>query len=414
MKTKFLILLFELGFFIKFNLVGEISISELYLIFTATFFLKKINWSRYKELKTINKLYVTLFCSQIISELFVSNGLDSSLKGLAITVVSYLHFMFLYRYLIKDKSLILVLIFSVILGKIFFGTDIADASADELLEGQAATYLKFYIAPLIIQILLLISLLSTNKYISFLFVFTGLLFVILGARSSGVMVFLTGLVSYMIEHKTIVRNKTALLMSLIVVIIVGYWGYTIYVDKVLAGEITSGNSSQLLDCENPYNPFELLKRGRTEAWVGWQAFLDKPLFGHGAWAYDYSGKYVRMMSDIRSQEFKGFNQNTSYLVPAHSVLIGTAMMNGVFAFVCMLSLVVFFVKNALKSIKYVDKRYIIISISYFFSLLWTMMFSPSSHFRLSMPVFMSVLFVMYLTSDKSFKQTSRNGNEDIN
>ena len=82
------ILLFELGFGIKFNLIGTISISELLLLFYVPLFvLPKVKWDGTNDIKKITVAYALLLCFQILSEFMVGNDLPSALKGLAITVV---------------------------------------------------------------------------------------------------------------------------------------------------------------------------------------------------------------------------------------------------------------------------------------------------------------------------------------
>lgn len=400
MKEKILLFLFELGFYIKFNIVGEISISELYLIFTFPFWIRKIKWGECKELKTITTMYVVLFLAQVVSEFFVGNGLSSSMKGIAITVVSYLHFMFLFRMLREKLSLLLSIVLSQIFAAVVFGTWVEDASSDEILAGEAATYLKFYIAPLVLNILTLISLLYPRRVVSQLFVFVGLSIVVLGARSMGGIIAVCGIIAYLMERNFLVRNKSLLVASSVIVLVVGYFFYVTYVNKVLAGEITSGNSKQIFRCNNPYNPIELLMTGRAEVWVGWQAFMDKPLFGHGAWPLDETGKYTIMLCDIQNEDFKGFKPGVRYLIPGHSVLIAAGLCNGFLAFIMMFAICLFFFIRGVRTLPKCDRRYILYLSASVIQLFWVALFSPSSHFRLSMPLFFASIFAIYVTYSK--------------
>ena len=199
MKNILLIFLFELGFGIKFNIVGEISISELFLLIYTPFIVSKIRWSKAKGLKKVTIAYILLLTIQIISEVLVGNGLSNSLKGLAITVVSYLHFIFLFYHLTKDKRIILVIILSQIAMNLLFGTSFEEQSAEDILAGEAATYLKFYIAPLTILIFLAISVIYKNRSFPILFSLLGIVFILLGARSSGGMALFAGMVAYLME-----------------------------------------------------------------------------------------------------------------------------------------------------------------------------------------------------------------------
>lgn len=394
-KTYLLIFLFELGFGIKFNIVGEISISELFLLAYTPFIIAKIRWQRAKELKTITVAYIVLLATQIFSEVLVSNGLSSSLKGLAITVVSYLHFVFLFYSLTKDKRVILVIILSQIAMKLFFGTSFEEQSADDILAGEAATYLKFYIAPLTILIFLAISVVHKDRNFPILFSLLGVIFIILGARSSGGMALIAGMVAYLMGHKNLIPTKSVLVISIVVLLIVSYGFYVYYVNLVLSGEITSGNSRQLFVCKNPYNPIELLMAGRSEVWVGWQAFMDKFWFGHGAWPYDTTGHYQRLMFMMHGDKLLPDQLSYHFLIPSHSVLIGSGMMNGVFAFLTMLYIIFYFLKRGILALVSCERKYLLVLSFYVLNLFWNALFSPQSHFRQTIPIAFAIILILY-------------------
>lgn len=399
-KTCILLLLFELGFVIKLNIIGQISISELFLLVYTPFIIAKIRWSKVKELKKITIAYLILLAAQIFSETLVSNGLSSSLKGLAITIVSYLHFIFLFYHLTKDKRLILVVIFSQIPMRLLFGTSIEEQGAEDILAGEAAAYLKFYFAPLTILIFLVISILYNNRKVPAFFSLLGAVFILLGARSSGGLALLTGMIAYFLEHKKMIPNRKILFVATLLLLFVCYGFYVYYVNRVLSGDITSGNSWQLLMCKNPYNPFELLMMGRREAWVGWQAFMDSFWIGHGAWAYDTTGHYQRLMfaladnlSDLTKERI-----SLHFLIPSHSVIIGSGMMNGIFAFLTMIYIVFFFLKKGLLCLGSCERKYILVLSYYEFYLFWNALFSPQSHFRQTLPIAFAIILSLYLLS----------------
>ena len=397
------LLLFELGFGVKLNFIGVISISELFLmLFVPLFILPKVKWRKTNELRRLTIAYVLLFVSQVISEFIVGNDISSSFKGLAITVVSYFHFMFLCFYLSRQKSLILVLIISQIMMKLLFGTDVAEQSVEDMLQGEGATYLKFYIAPLLISIFLAVSIIFKHKSLSVIFSLLGVLLVFLGARSSGGLALLAGLVAYMLEHKIFTFDKKVLVLSTVVLCVIAYSFYAYYVSSVLAGDITSGNSQQVFLCENPYNPLELLIAGRSEAWVGWQAFMDKFWFGHGAWPYDTTGRYQRMMLAMHD-ELSTISRNQisfHYLIPSHSVLIGSGMMNGIFAFLAMGYIVFYFLWKGVSAFVKCDNRYKLVLIYNVFNLFSITLFAPQSHFRQTMPVAFAIIFVLSMSNGK--------------
>lgn len=397
-KTYLLVFLFEMGWGIKFNIVGEISISELFLLVYTPFIVAKIRWHKTKELTAITLAYSVLLAAQILSEVLVSNGLSSSLKGLAITVVSYLHFIFLFYYLTKDKRLILVIILSQIAMNLFFGTSFEEQNTEDILAGEAATYLKFYIAPLTILIFLAISVVYNNRNFPILFSLLGIIFIILGARSSGGMTLLAGMIAYLMMHKNLIPNRSVLVISIVVLLIVSYGFYVYYVNLVLSGEITSGNNRQLFICKNPYNPIELLMAGRSEVWVGWQAFMDKFWFGHGAWPYDTTGHYQRLMFMMHGDTLSQDKLSYHFLIPSHSVLIGSGMMNGVFAFSAMLYIIFYFLKKGFMSMEFCEQKYLLVLAYYILNLFWNALFSPQSHFRQTLPIAFAIILILYLSN----------------
>lgn len=402
-RNLILIFLFEIGFNFKLNIIGVISVGELFLLITAPFIIAKINWKIAKELKNITIAYLILLAVQILSEIIVQNDLSSSLKGLAVTVVSYFHFLFLLYYLTKDKHIILAIFISQIVGKLFFKSSTFDEiSMQDTLTGEEAIYLKFYLSFILIYIFLVWAIIFKNKYNAIVFSLLGVVLVVLGARSNGMIVFLAGLITYLMEHRTLVFNKQLLVGGILVVAIVSYVGYIFYVNQVLAGEITSGNSSQLLYCDNPYNPLELLMAGRGEMWVGWQAFMDKFWFGHGSWAYDTTGRYRMMMYEMHEENIPiAVYANSRFLIPSHSVLIGYAMANGVFALLILGFITFRFLQMGIMSLRECDSRYLIVLSYLVIDLFWNILFSPNSHLRLFIPVNFAVIFILYLVSRKN-------------
>lgn len=73
----------------------------------------------------------------------------------------------------------------------------------------------------------------------------GVIFIVLGARNGGATALVSGFVTYVLEHRSLVANKKMLIASSIVLCIFAYGLYVYYVNSVLAGEITSGNNRQL-------------------------------------------------------------------------------------------------------------------------------------------------------------------------
>lgn len=394
MKTKIFLFLFELGWIVKFNVVGMVSLSEIFLLAGAPLFLKA-NLFVDSDMRRLARLYAALLVAQVVSEFFVSNGLSSSMKGIAITIVSFLHTCFLIKFIAVDKSLIVIMLFGRIVGRIILGPAY-DAEGDVMsaMNGESAVWLKFYFASLLKDGLLILAMLYARKNICTLFIVAGFAVVIAGARSGGLLIAVIGIVVYVVNNNIKFAKSHLLIVSLSLCIL-GYAIYAFYVSMVLSGELSAGNNSQLLECNNPYNPIELLVRGRSEFFVGLVAFSDAPLFGHGAWAVDNTLVYANMIVELHGQDAIYF-LGKDFFVPAHSVLVGHGVWNGIFAFGVSLSIFVFLLKTGIKALSKVELKYQFILVACLSDLIWNYLFSPQSHFREGLPFAFAIIMVLWL------------------
>lgn len=399
-KKQLLILLFEIGYGLTFNIGGTLALSEFFLIFYFLFYLSNFRFFlKVPEIRNITKLYIALFLAQFISEIYVGNPFKNSVKILAVTFMSYLHFTFLLWYFFKDRKYVLYALAGFALRFLIFGSKIeAEASFEEVAGGEAGTYVKFILVNLVFPPLLIISVFFKNKMKTvYLIGATGLLFVVLGARSSGALFTLTGVLGFFILRGK-KFNKTAVVRIISMVAILGYSFYSIYISNVLSDSITSGNSWQIKQLESPYNPLNLLIMGRTQTFIGAIAFMDKFWTGHGAWKRDTTGKYLMMNHKLKGVDYKPLSKGVP-LVPAHSVIIGAGVRNGVLAFVCMFLILFKFLKIGGKAISKNDP-YLMVIIYFIFQILWNGIFSPIGHFRASFPLYFSFLLMTYLLQNK--------------
>ncbi len=401
LKDKLLVILFFVGYRISFNIVGSISFAELLALF-GLFVFGYRSLFNYKEVKTVVVLFVILELVKVFSELFVSNGFSSSLKGLAIPVFSVLNTFFLLKLFMRDEKNIWLGILVSSIAPLFFGTSFEEASSEEIMAGEAAAYLKFFLAPLVLAFLLFISQWHTTVII-IIYGLLGLVFVVLGARSSGGIAFIAATIAFVAIRRPKLMSPKRILIFMSCVALVLYPIYVVYVNRVLDGEITSGNSEQLLRSENPYNPIELLKQGRVDAWAAWQAFMDEPLLGHGAWAYDESRKYLFLELEITGEvynpeKFKG----KDFLVPSHSVIINQGSQNGILAFCAILAIFVYFTRLAILAFTRIPSKYALLMSARLISFWWVGLFSPPSHLRQTFPL----LFATFLTLYLKYKDTN--------
>ena len=391
MIDKIILCLFEVGFGIKINLVGEISPSELFLLASSHYYLSKLRINKNKELQRLLFLYTGLVAVQIITEAIVQNTFNNSARGIAVNIVSFLHVIFLYYYFKKQRSLIAYALIGIILRFIIFGNDL---SYTDIGDSAFITFLKFRLVPLVTYSLVLIASIKANWNLSIVLCAVGIVLIVLGARSGGGIIFVAGVINYLIgiKHKLHFKN---LRLTVLISCLLLYGCYCLYVQEVLSGNIKSGNSEQLFRAKNPYNPIYLLMAGRSEVFVGYIAFMDKPLTGWGAWREDPGMKYHILQSEIAGGNYNPANILTN-VIPSHSVLIGSGMMNGVFALIFMFSIFVFVCKRAGYFLRANDK-YTTVVLILFIDFVWHMLFSPQSAFRYVTPLAMAFILICFQT-----------------
>lgn len=400
MWIKVLILLLQLGELIEIQMVGTISAAGIFYILWFAYNLISGRWSaelRPRLIYKISKLYLWLFVFQLVSEIIVGNEVSNAMKALAVTVLSYMKLMCLWP-IVKNDGRRITWLFTcmVISGAISFQfMSDSEFAMDYLINGSEYSIFKFKIAPLLGDIMVVYSLSKFEKgNIALLSMITGALCAVLGARSAGMIIFLTGFIVYIINHMNRVITRKQIITWSLFASLVLYCFFALYVTAVLNGTIVGGNSKmQFAKVEHPYNPIHILLSGRTESPASLAAISDRPLTGFGAWAEDPGYKYHSIQANAQGDVFI-MRDHISNLIPAHSVILQTGVNEGVFAMAVMMCILYIFIKRGAISINK-NNIYNYLVVYCIMQLLWHGLFSPVSHFRSSFPIYFCCCLFSY-------------------
>ncbi len=397
MKYIIFFFVYAIGNIINLQIIGTLTLTDL-LIFIL-FIIQLIRGKVYKTIcserafQYITKLYITLFFIQFFTEILVNNEINNMLKGLAVTVFSFIKIPILWSIIIKEKNNILWLfLFTCIVN--FLAIDNEDAvTAADVMSGESFSFFKFKIAPLIGEALVILTLIRKRSYDFILFIIAGIFCIVLGARSTGLMIFLTGATAFFFINNKKIEKKVLIKWS-IIGSIVCYGLFVVYVNAVLSGDIIGGNSSfQIRNARNPYNPLYVLLSGRTESPASIAAIADSPIIGWGAWAEDPNLKY-----HIIQMQFQDEKLDPSWgevnIIPAHSVVLQTGVNNGIFAMIVIFMIIYFFIKKGAISLNK-NNPYLYLVLYCIFQLIWNGLFSPLNHFRASFPIYFICCFYSY-------------------
>lgn len=393
------------------NLVGSLALSELWVFMMVPFLKWKLIFKNYSIIRTLTYLYIALLISQGFSEFINGNSPMNWMRGIMVTVTSYLSLIYLFDKLRKDSSLIVLILIALLIKNIIYLTapNIAGSSVDIDLQSIESMQNNFKgrIGPILNSFSIILSyflLKRKLKKLTFIFfVLMALVFITNDSRSAGMILFLTGVFIFMGSRMFV--NKVKTIVGAIVISSLFYVGYIYWINGVLNKEIGGSHSyNQAIRIENPYNPFNLLMTGRAEFVVGLEAFKDKPWFGHGAWALDHTGRYRKMLIDVqgsaKGEQRKLFFENimkSNGLIPSHSILIGMGKTNGIIAFLLVLGIVLYVLGKGMKIYnKYADGRYVAILLTHIFTIAWSALFSPISLFRLLLPISFAIVLSLYV------------------
>lgn len=393
-----LMLFFQIGQGFTFNLGGTMNYGWILAIIYTIAYIFSSRLFKIKEFRYISALYLILFLLQILAEYMAGNSFQNGVKGVAIDVVSYASFFFLVSLLIKKPNLIVWAIIGTVIRMLIFGKE-SESSAEEALAGEDAAYLKFFLGPLIVYVMLIISVFLKTKIFTYIYMLVGLVFVVAGARSLGLITFLTGTFVLFVRFKK--TDVTGMLKRYSIPLLLVFYGmYVFYASNVMNGNISAGNNYQLKDSKNPFNPLEIIKYSRTDAWIAVAEFTDKPLWGFGSWTDDPGLKYHLMMAKLTDRKINIDAYNGGVVLPAHSVIFGKAAYNGIFVAIITFFIIFFFVKRGFLLLNS-NSIYMFIIMYFLYSLIWHSLFSPVGHLRDSFPLFFAFIWVCwYYESNK--------------
>jgi len=391
---------------LKINFGGQLGVNEILALIDC---FSISNWRKlYRhipDIKRLNQAYFLILISQILSDIVNHSAPEDFVRGWANIIVALIVTNFLAKMLYINNSLIVTYLIGGIISLIIFKQAQDEMSLSDM------GFFKFTLVPILNSIILIFSWKflkkgnKSNKLLIFLFLGYAMFNIIFDSRSNGIIFLLMTIVMY---NKAIIkrikfRNN---LHFILIGLFIFQCFYMVYVNQVLAGNVGGEHSKQQLSMtSNPYNPFYLLLIGRSEVYVALIAISDKPLFGHGSWAPDPTGKYKYLIYKLQDNEdrfeeaYKSSTQQFS--IPSHSVIFGIWMTSGIIGFLAMIYIVFIFFKRGMYLLKLAaiqKSPNFPILLFYILSSFWIFLFSPLPHLKQTLPVMFAFVFVLYSTS----------------
>lgn len=280
------------------------------------------------------------------------------------------------------------------------------------IESGSYAYYKFLIFPRIVYGALSVYVLFKWQWLrrnmAWVFILIGGIGIFTGARSSGMMPLFAGIITLFVQRSSTTMRHLRRNALACAVLLYGAYA-TLYVPNVLNGTIQSGNSKQLLQAENPYNPFNLLLIGRADAIVPFMAFLDRPIFGWGTEAMDTPNyKYNRMAFEFSNKDDDnadplGLLNITRGRIPGHSTWGVYACYYGIFGFTAFLLMMIRLWKLAVGAIRLKSKDTFLI-IYFTLSYTWVILFSANG-IKINSTTLAMILALIVITYNTSIQKS---------
>lgn len=406
--NKYLVLLLAIFSRMIINIGGEVSPTLIFIGLTLPLWYKYIRFD--KNAYYFTKIFVLIIIVQLCWIHFAHTDIMTQIKGVSITISGLLFFLFYYFVFINRPNLLKWHLLGLFISSFLFINVLAEVAGGEF------GMWKFQIYPRLILFVVLVCIwYSSKKIISnitpFIFIFIGMLGLATGARSSGLSPFIAGVIIFFVKYKKNI-SLSKLKASFIIMAFIIYFSYAfIYVPNVLNGNISSGNSEQLKQVENPYNPLNLLMMGRTDSVIPFLAFLEKPITGWGYYTPDPDLKYHYLMSKL-TDDVKNVSDRLLYIkdipIPGHSVIGYYACSYGIIMLLLLCAILYRFSKIFIYSL-FTKDNFLFYRAYLYISIIWNLFFSPPAHFK-TLPCSIGILVALSLISISKRKESINDRN----
>jgi len=345
----------------KLHIFGEVYVGEILSLIYLVLNFSKIQFS--KAEKTLSLFAFLWSFSQIISDLVNYSDINAFIKGasapilFAVTIASLISYFRFQTY--NNLALLKIRFFYFILGielagliaEYFFPSEYSQLNLWKWGLGPHVLIIiiawsSFYVKN--IRMMTLFAAVFLFSFISFHYASRGLASIPLFSALIYALITQTKLKS--IFERTSRVKRFLFFFFLVVISVISL--NTVY-SKIIKSDTYINNTSS--DVVDKFSSQDQGKYGgvfgaRPEIFVSYQAFFDKPLLGHGSWAIDNSGKYLReyyeVISDLGYAKYDNdFDLGNLEFIPTHSYMMQAFVWGGILAGLFWVYLLYFLAKS---------------------------------------------------------------------
>jgi len=369
------------------NLSGMLPFGEILAAVFLLFLWKSWIWKR-KEVQAVMLALAYMLGFQVLSDLVNSSAFEDYSRGWAGIIMMMSNFLFFLMIFYKRPSAIIFY---------YLGMIVAGAIGGRYeLALESDKYFGVMIAPMISPAIILLGMYFFKKSYRLMVLLFACYSILLFSQNSrgSALVFLIPCFVMIMKRKGVFANKIRFVRIAIPWMVVLYAGYCCYVytvtEKGFAGE---HSRRQFLECNNPYNPLELLVIGRTSSFLPLYAIKEKPIFGYGSWAEDKEFFNLKI-ADLRNNPLSFGTLTKTDHIRCHSAILGIWLWSGIGGLVSFIFLCKIFLKSVFKLISCNLSIYEPVILIMLFESIWSILFSPPVSVRMYLPQYTAFAFAL--------------------
>lgn len=386
------------------NLVGQLMVSDLLVVFVfSVMLLQRLLRLDLPYLKLLMGLYLLWFGGTIFSDFVNHTSLSNMARGWSRVGLFGLFLLVIFNLIKARRDRFATAMFGLAVGNLLSVVLVTAKVIGGSLTGQLWRF-GFGFGLTIILVLVLGALGFNRRSRGLAMLLLSPIHLLLSARSLFLRTFVAAVFSVLSLKIRGRRGRAMAGIFLLVFLSLGLGvGETIY-GKIVTTGVLGQAALQKYQVQNAGSDGNLLLGGRSESLVSLVAIRDKPILGHGSWAYDE--KYMTLYRVLLEQ--RGLLANLSSdasRIPAHSVLLGSWVENGIGGAIFWVVVAIMGLKAVVQGVLGPKPADFLLCLA-IVTLLWDIPFSPfGAERRVVLPIFIAAVAIVLNDQRRRHRET---------
>jgi len=386
------------------NLVGQLMISDLLVVFVfGVMLLRRMLRLKLPYLKLLMGMYLLWFGGTVFSDLINHTSLVNMIRGWSRVGLFGLFLFVIFNLIKARRDRFVTAMLGLAVGNFFTVMLVTVNVIGGPLTGPLWRY-GFGFGLTVILVLILGALRFNRRSRGLMVLLLSPVHLLLSARSLFLRTFVAAVFSVLSFKVRSRRGRTMAGIVLLVILSFGLGLGEIIYGKIVSSGVLGDEALRKYQIQSMGGEGNLLLGGRSESLISLVAIRDKPIWGHGSWAYDE--KYMTLYRTLLEQ--RGLLANLSSdasRIPAHSVLLGSWVENGIGGAIFWAGVAILALKAVVQGVLGPKPADFLLFLA-IVTLLWDISFSPfGAERRVMLPIFIAGVSIVLNDQSRRRRET---------